>query len=164
MQMASTDHYVQTTLAPNSRIRVEGKEDTGVFLGPKGDSSSIFSSPLTVQYSVSSTSTDSSPRYISSAAGDTGGDLDFGSCSSKITKSLDFPNGSFSEFFASFPPTIGQSNLISRPSDCSDGSFSKPFDGKTPSVSQIAAVSSAAAGLLSHLVPSTLNQVLLGFP
>jgi hypothetical protein len=63
MQMASTDHYVQTTLAPNSRIRVEGifKEDTGVFLGPKGDSSSIFSSPLTVQYSVSSTSTDSSP-------------------------------------------------------------------------------------------------------
>jgi hypothetical protein len=74
-----------------------------------------------------------------------------------VNENLKYPFefNAFGTFLTNNHPTLTDQSSI-RP--IKSNVFSKPFGGTAPTVGQMAASSSAAAGFLSPLVPSTLNQ------
>jgi hypothetical protein len=148
-QMLNTDLYLQTTLAPNSR---KNDSNVGVFLGPIGDRSKIYSLPTTIQYSVSKDDT----LYYTTLPN---GDLNLNKYTKTLNKNMNFPNG-LEEFGTFSSNNTNQTVLIDRSASYKYvGKMATPFGGAEPNVGQISSVSSAAAGPLSPLVPSTMSQV-----
>ena len=155
--LSSTDLYVQTTLAANSRIpgTTDSNSSTAVYLGPSSSSNSqpqVFSAGIAVQYSV----TDDKTLYYSTVSEQ---GIDLQTYTEAVSDSFNFPRG-YKEF--GVYPATDQTALIDVPGGASNtiGSFAVPFGGGDAEVGQIASASSAAIGQLSPLVPSTVNQYL----
>ncbi|MGK3753345.1 MAG: hypothetical protein ACI8RD_005652 [Bacillariaceae sp.] len=148
---SNTELYLQTSLAPNSRIRSTSK---GVFLGPVDSTNAdeIYSVPQCVQYSV----TNDTALYYST---DMEGTLELQiSTENNVTDNLNYPQG-FDEF-GLFP----ESNLNVLFDPIKDFTMigtkmTTPF-GSEPSVAQIASASSAVEGVHSPLNPSLFSQKL----
>ena len=157
--MSNTDLYIQTTLAPNSRIRSTGE---GVFLGPpldadqgrllqrEGINKTVYRVPIGVQYSVS---TDSAYYYASLPEGK----LDLSTKIVELSEKLQYTKG-FKEFgLFPDPESTVLMDLGANKPIVETGTLETPF-GSDPTVIQVAAASSAAVGEYSPLVPSLFSQ------
>ena len=148
--MSQTDLYVQTSLVPSSRLRSkESFLDEVVFINSK-DGLKIFSIPVCVQWSVSN----EYALYFTNAPSDSfPADAEV----HKDSTPKDFSFSDWERFFL-FPAHKGKTQVSTPLTSSSTGDFRIPFDGGAPYLAQIAAASSAAAGYLSPVVPSTLAQ------
>ncbi|OEU23326.1 hypothetical protein FRACYDRAFT_233497 [Fragilariopsis cylindrus CCMP1102] len=148
---SETELYLQTALAPNSRIRSTNK---GVFLGPVDSTNvgEIYSVPLCVQYSV----TKDNSLYYST---DIGGTLELQiSIEDNVTNDFNYPQR-YDEF-GLFPES--DLNVLMDPIKdltIKGRKMTTPF-GSEPNVAQIASASSAIEGVYSPLNPSLFSQKL----
>lgn len=147
--MKDTDLLIQTALVPNSRIRDRGSEnDIAVYLGP--NDKTLYTYPISVAYVVDSTGT--KYRYAMKSS-------DLIPQTSEVKSMHSFEDW---ERFHLYPAENGTDAIIRKGyvDGTSNGilTYSEPFGGGDSSVIQVAAISSAAAGTFSPLVPSVFTQ------
>lgn len=147
--LQGTDLLIQSVLVSNSRIRSNdtSKDDVAVYIGP-ADYHSISSVPLSAAYVVNASGT--SYRYST-------GSLEY----MDITTTQTSSEHSFEEWeeFHLYPASNGTVLIDPISTENVSSSLSQPFGGGDSSVVQVAAISSAAAGTSSPLVPSVFSQV-----
>mmetsp|Transcript_28865 Transcript_28865/g.53297 ORF Transcript_28865/g.53297 Transcript_28865/m.53297 type:complete len:632 (+) Transcript_28865:145-2040(+) len=143
-----TDLLIQSALVPNSRIRDGKDNDTAVYIG--SSPTAIYTVPISAAYVVNASGT--AYRYSTESLQ---GDM-------TVKTSQTASEHSFSDWedFYLYPAengTVeieGESHTKSTNSDI----FSEAFGGGASSIIQVAAISSAAAGTKSPLVPSVFTQ------
>lgn len=149
--LQDVDMLIQTTVAPQSRVRSQG---TDVMIGPN-DLEEMYAVVLPAMYASSS-----SDFTI-------GGGNNLQAYTSSASDSFRFSDyddyylypGTNGSLYASDTENHKRLRGTSSSGDISPtGSVRTPFGGATPSVSQLASISSAAMGLYSGSVPSSLAQ------
>ena len=138
---------IQAALVPNFRIR---ETDTAVYIGPS--ETEIYTIPISAAYVVNASGT----RYQYSTKSLTDDMM-------AVKTSYTSPVHSFSDWenFYLYPGENGVSAISSDEAlveSTKSGFFSQAFGGGDSSVIQVAAISSAAAGTKSALVPSTFTH------
>ncbi|GKY95004.1 hypothetical protein MPSEU_000465000 [Mayamaea pseudoterrestris] len=154
--LQSTNLMIQMVLAANSRVppKQNGTNAAGgtmAYLGPASQDNTIYTAPITLQYTV----TDDSADYFKAAP-------------DEITNVYNGPaivNATLSAYrpFYLYPPpanasvTVSTSTLQQTPTLA--GQMRAFFGGDAPTLNQLAAPSSAAVGAFSGLVPSVMAQL-----
>mmetsp|Transcript_30398 Transcript_30398/g.64340 ORF Transcript_30398/g.64340 Transcript_30398/m.64340 type:complete len:656 (+) Transcript_30398:96-2063(+) len=145
-----TDLLIQAALAANSRIRSNNSDssDVAVYIGPV--EANIYTVPISAAYIVNASGT--SYRYSTESLQ---GDM-------TVSTSQTSSQHSFSDWedFYLYPADNGTVHINGEGhSEIANGdTFSQAFGGGDSTVIQVAAISSAAAGMQSPLVPSTFTQ------
>ena len=180
--LRGTDLYVQAALVPNSRIRIEADEadeDVIVYVGavPEGDGkgrfvrnlqsqgssnhngTEVYGVVLSAAYVVNSTSS----HYSYSTESALRGDLLMVETPVTGTTSREFSFGDWDDF--GLYPALNGSVLVDDgaadvDSEAERRTFAPAFGGGSSTVSQISAISSAALGQHSPLVPSVFAQAM----
>ena len=149
--LQSTNLMIQLVLAANSRVvETDGNVSTTSYLGPASQDRRLYTSPMTVQYTVTDVSTE---FHI------------VGEDTLSVYTGLSSVNFSFIDYrpFYLYPPprnaslTIPTLAVSERPTKA--GQMREPFGGTIPTINQVAGPSSAALGGLSGLVPSLMAQL-----
>ena len=149
--LRATNLMIQLVLAANSRVVDNaGNESTASYLGPASSDGTVYTSPITVQYTVTDDSTEFHKVGEDILSVYTG------------PSAVNFTLRDYSPFFLYPPPrnaslTIPTSSVPERPTK--SGQLREPFGGAIPTVNQVAGPSSAALGGLSGLVPSLMAQL-----
>lgn len=160
--LKGTDLLIQSALVPNSRVRGNGEYDVTIHVGPAAGESktgTIFSTPISAAYVVDDSgvgyqySTESLQNELTIEMSQTSQELSF-------------------DDWANFNLYPGEGGIVEIDSegiiDSSTNSnssnvdqtlmFAPVFGGGASSVVQVAAISSAAMGTVSPIIPSTFTQ------
>lgn len=144
--LQGTDLLIQTSLAPSARTRLSFQEEN-VMLGPSiSQSDQLYSTLLPARYTVSSSSSG----------------FTLGSGVQLNAYTIKSPgNFSFADYieFSLYPDRNNGTLLFDYPAPELRGAMSVPFGGNPAATSKLAAISSAAVGVFSGLVPSVFAQV-----
>lgn len=145
--LQGTDIFIQTSLAPNSRVLNTGDGSSKMaYLGPP-DTEEVYTVPLAMQYAVK----DTYSMYYTATETPM---LD----AKPATAPETFDREDWTDFYL-YPSTEGTvlTQPQATPQTYGNSFFQEPFSGR-PTVSQIASASSAAAATMSGAVPSALAQ------
>ena len=155
-ELSDTDLIIQSAFVPNSRIRSSDpneESDTAVYFGPDfiSDDDFLYTVPLSAAYVI-----DDSSSYFAFSAHE--GFYPFDAFIGSTPKEHSFSDW---DAFYLYPGTNGthyiESGNVFESNNTDKYELEEPFVG-APSVTQIAAISSAAAGAFSPLVHSVFTQ------